>query len=100
MGDTFIEVKKYAVGEPPTESTINANLAQLQDYVDKHPVAARGVLFIYNFSSRLIVAPRRWVRGMFWIAVANLGLHTGSKRREQLVLTEGTGRSLIAGLKG
>lgn len=95
---TVIEVKRYSSVSRPTERTIRANLAQLQDYMDKRPVRPTGALVIYNLSDVLVVAPNRWIRGRYWICVVNLGRSTGSRRRSTLTLEEGLGdRQLIVG---
>lgn len=95
---TVIEVKLYPSGKHPTEKSIRANLAQLQDYMDKRPVRPTGTLVVYNFSDTLVVAPNRWIRGRYWICVVNLGSATGSRRQSTLTLDEDYGgRQLIVG---
>ncbi len=91
---TILEVKVYK-RNAPTESSLRANLAQLQDYMDKRPVRPRGVLVLYNLSSLLLIEPKRWIRGRYWIVCVNLGDATGSRRRGTLVLEEGTGDQLL-----
>jgi hypothetical protein len=95
---TVIEVKLYSRNKRPTVKTLRANLAQLQDYMDKRPVRPTGALVVYNLSPTLVVAPNRWVRGRYWICVVNLGKPTGSARRSTLTLDETQGDQLIVGM--
>jgi hypothetical protein len=90
---TVLEVKIYRT-KPPSEKTVNANLAQLQDYMEKRPVRPKGILVLYNLTDRLLVAPNKWIRNRYWITCINLGTQSGSRRRECLVLDEGSERLL------
>lgn len=81
---TVIEVKRYRATTRPTVKTLRANLAQLQDYMDKRTARPTGALVVYNFTPTLVVAPNRWIRGRYWICIVNLGKATGSARRSTL----------------
>lgn len=92
-----IEAKKYT--RPPTESSLAANLAQLQVYVASQKIpSSRGVLLVFNFSDRFIAAPRSWIRHQFYILPINLGRLTASETRATLTIGEATGTSLICGV--
>lgn len=83
--DFVIEAKVYK--KKPSLREIEANLVQLQSYMDqhKHP---RGVLAIFNFTDDLILAPRQWVRGRNWVLVVNLCSASPSGRSRSLEIIE------------
>lgn len=90
-----VEVKLFGVKRAPTEAAVRAALSQLHDYMDKQPARARGILLIYNLSPTVLTAPRRWLKGRFWITPVNLGVSTGSKRRRTMIIQEGREREVV-----
>lgn len=83
--DFVVEAKVYK--KKPSLREIEANLVQLQSYMDqhKHP---RGILAIFNFADDLILAPRQWVRGRIWILVINLCTASPSGRSRSIEIIE------------
>lgn len=77
------------------ERVIRSNLTQLQSYMDQVPVRPRGVLFIYNLTSTLILCPREWLQGRFLVMAVNLLAETPSNRTESVQIFEGRGSELI-----
>lgn len=83
--DFVIETKVYK--KSPSETQIVNNLVQLQSYMDQH-VQPRGVLVIYNCSDDLILSPKKWHKGRFWILSINIGNATPSKRSRSIEIKE------------
>ena len=91
-----IEAKRYTVS--PTADALATNLGQLQTYVSQQRIpSSRGVLLVFNFSRRHLVAPRRWIRQQFMIVPVNLGPVSPSETRETLTLEEAQGDRLVVG---
>jgi len=90
-----IETKIYREGRNVGEGTIKNNLVQLQSYMDQSPVHRRGILVIYNFSSKLITAPKRWIGGRFWFLPINLQRNPPSGRHQSIMIDQGEGEDLV-----
>lgn len=98
-GDTLvIEAKIYR--RSASSSSLRANLAQLQNYMDQQEFTSRGVLVIYNLTNTLLLPrERRWIRGRYWILPINLGTDTPSRRKRSLMFEEGRDGELLQVVK-
>jgi len=91
----IIETKIYKESKRVGVRVIKSNLVQLQSYMDQNPVHRKGVLVIYNFSSVLITAPRRWIAGRFWFLPINLQKQPPSGRDRSIMIEPSEGSDLI-----
>lgn len=48
----------------------------------------RGVLAIYNCTDDVIISPRKWLRGRFWIISINIGKAPPNKRNRSIEIIE------------
>lgn len=90
----MIEVKKYS--KPPSRVQLQANLVQLQRYMSQSPVPRLGILVVFNFSSTLITAPRRWFSDRFWILPINMLSASASRLRRSISIDEGPDGQLLS----
>jgi hypothetical protein len=85
-----VEVKKFRSGDSITEGKLKAAFVQLQSYMDEPPTHPLGMLLVFNFSDSLLVAPRTWIRGRYWILVVNLQAQPPSGRKKSITVDEGS----------
>ena len=83
--DFVIETKVYK--KKPTSGMIKTHLVQLQSYMDQIN-QPRGILAIYNCTDDVIVSPRKWLRGRFWILAINIGMAPPNKRNRSIEIVE------------
>lgn len=92
----IIETKIYKESRRVRERVIKSNLVQLQSYMDQNPVHRKGVLVIYNFSSILITAPRRWIAPVVFADTA-YSVDSGHSFRSQAAICSGGFRPAVQG---
>jgi|GEM_PF-1986222 len=80
----------------PSERRIRANLSQLAQYMDQSPVRRRGVLLYYNFSPTVMIGPRIWINGRYWILAVNMPKQAPSKNKTSLEIDEALPPELIS----
>lgn len=66
---------------------IDVHLGQLRQYMDQH-LGARGILVVYNRTGIMFDAPKRWIRGRFWILIINLCPLQPSKTKKHILISE------------
>ena len=94
--DTYIlETKLFRKTASLGEVAIKNSLVQLQSYMDQSPKAPRGVLIVYNLTSSLLLAPRQWIQGRYWVLPINLQEAPPSGRKRSLSVEPGKGQQLI-----
>lgn len=93
-----IEVKKFVDKKPPSEAKIRQSLVQLQNYMDAIPGPRRGIVVLFSFVEPIIVEPREWIHGRYWILPINLQ-GVPSKQKRSLSILESDKEELIKVLK-
>jgi hypothetical protein len=85
-----IEVKRFSGSSKPTPATIRRGLVQLQSYMDTIPGPRRGLLLLYCFNEPVVIEPRLWLQGRYWVLPINLQGTVPSGRRRSLEIKPST----------
>jgi hypothetical protein len=87
IGERYIlETKLFRPQVSLRPAAIKHALVQLQTYLDQSPSTSRGILVIFNLTTSLLTAARKWIRGRYWILPINLQIEPPSGRKRSLAI--------------